>query len=131
VVNNVSSALGAAFSSVVAVGLLSLFIVSAFNQSTLPPSLRTEINFDQIDFVTNEQLDEVLSETSVTPAEAAEAVAINEAARLAALKATFLILAVISLLSIIPALRLPGYTPGELEPEELYANWPRDIDPGS
>jgi MFS family permease len=34
VVNNVSSALGAAFSSVVAVGLLSLFIVSAFNQST-------------------------------------------------------------------------------------------------
>jgi MFS family permease len=129
VVNNVSSALGAAFSSVVAVGLLSLFIVSAFNQSTLPPSLRTEINFDQIDFVTNEQLDEVLSETSVTPAEAAEAVAINEAARLAALKATFLILAVISLLSIIPALRLPNYTPGELEPEDLYANWPQDAEP--
>jgi MFS family permease len=129
VVNNVSSALGAAFSSVVAVGLLSLFIVSAFNQSTLPQTLRTEINFDQIDFVTNEQLDEVLSETSVTPAEAAEAVAINEAARLAALKATFLILAVISLLSIIPALRLPNYTPGELEPEDLYANWPQDAEP--
>jgi hypothetical protein len=71
----------------------------------------------------------VLSETSVTPAEAAEAVAINEAARLAALKATFLILAVISLLSIIPALRLPNYTPGELEPEDLYANWPQDAEP--
>lgn len=131
VVNNVSSALGAAFSSVVAVGLLSLFIISAFNQSNLPQTLRSEINFDRIDFVSNEQLDEVLGQTSVTPAEAAEAAAINEIARLRALKATFLILAVISLLSIIPSLRLPGYVPGELEPEELYANWPRDIDPGS
>ncbi|HNS01709.1 MAG TPA: MFS transporter [Anaerolineae bacterium] len=124
VVNNVSSALGAAFSSVVAVGLLSLFIVAAFNQSNLPEILRTEINFDKIDFVSNDQLKAVLGGTSATPAEVDEAVLLNASARLRALKATFLILAAISLLSIIPSLRLPGYKPGELSVEELTADHP-------
>jgi MFS family permease len=127
VVNNVSSALGAAFSSVVAVGLLSLFVVGAFNQSTLPEILRYEINFDKIDFVSNDQLKAVLSQTSATPADVDAAVLINAAARLRALKATFLILAVISLLSIIPSLRLPGYTPGELSAAKLTEDYP----PGS
>ena len=119
VVNNVSSALGAAFAGVVAVGLLSLFIVSAFNQSNLPEVLRYEINFDMIDFVSNDQLKAVLGQTSATPAEVDEAVLINAAARLRALKATFLILAALSLLSILPSLRLPGYTPVELSADDL------------
>ena len=127
VVNNVSSALGAAFSSVVAVGLLSFFIVSAFNLSDLPPILRYEINFDKIDFVSNDQLKAVLSQTSATPAEVDVAVLINASARLRALKATFLIVAAISLLSIFPSLRLPGYKPGELSVEELTKDHP----PGS
>ena len=55
------------------------------------------------------------------------AVLINASARLRALKATFLIVAAISLLSIFPSLRLPGYTPGELEVEELIIDHP----PGS
>jgi MFS family permease len=131
VVNNVSSALGAAFAGVVAVGLLSLFVVSAFNQSNLPPSLRYEINFDKIDFVTNDQLKDVLGQTSAAPAEVAEAVLINEIARLRALKATFLLLAAISLLAIFPSLRLPNYTPGELSPEELYADRPPGVIPTS
>lgn len=127
VVNNVSSALGAAFSSVVAVGLLSLFIVLAFNQSSLPPALRYEINFDNIDFVSNDQLEMVLGQTSATPSEVAEAVGINEVARLQALKATFLILAAISLLAIFPSLKLPNYLPGELSVDELTKDHP----PGS
>jgi MFS family permease len=131
VVNNVSSALGAAFAGVVAVGLLSLFIVSAFEQSNLPEILRYEINFDKIDFVTNDQLKAVLGQTSATPAEVDEAVLINSAARLRALKATFLILAVLSLLSIIPSLRLPGYTPVELSADELYADRPPGVIPTS
>ncbi len=124
VVNNVSSALGAAFSSVVAVGLLSFFILSAFNLSDLPPILRYEINFDKIDFVSNDQLKTVLSQTSATPAEVDVAVLINASARLRALKATFLIVAFISLLSIFPSLKLPGYTPGELEVDELIIDHP-------
>jgi hypothetical protein len=124
VVNNVSSALGAAFAGVVAVGLLSLFIASAFNQSNLPEALRYEINFDKIDFVSNDQLKAVLGQTSATPAEIDEGLQINAAARLRALKATFLILAALSLLSIIPSLRLPGYVPAELSAEELVRDHP-------
>jgi MFS family permease len=124
VVNNVSSALGAAFAGVVAVGLLSLFIVSALDQSNLPEALRYEINFDQIDFVSNDQLKTVLGLTSATPVEVDEAVLINAAARLRALKATFLILAALSMLSIFPSLKLPNYTPGELPIEELLKDNP-------
>jgi MFS family permease len=41
VANNVSNALGAAFASVVAVGLLGLFLTSAYSRSELPHELQT------------------------------------------------------------------------------------------
>ncbi|MFO7632872.1 MAG: hypothetical protein R6W76_10045, partial [Caldilinea sp.] len=125
VVNNVSSALGAAFAGVVAVGLLSLLISSAFVQSNLPPALEQEINFDRIDFVSNEQLKEVLSQTSVVAPELVdEAVAINADARLRALQATFLLLAAISLLALIPSTKLPNYKPGELSAIDIVSEKP-------
>jgi len=113
VANNVSSALGAAFASVVAVGLLSSMIHTSFYQSNLPASLKKEINFNQIDFVSNDQLKSVLANTSVTPDQVDEAVSINETARLRALKATFVLIAAISLLAIFPAFGLPKYSPGQ------------------
>ena len=121
VVNNVSSALGAAFAGVVAVGLLALLISTAFARSNLPASLEREINFDQIDFVSNDQLKEVLSRTSVAPEQVDEAVAINADARLRALRATFLLLAAMSLLSLIPSTRLPDYRPGENPAKDMAA----------
>lgn len=119
VVNNVSSALGAAFAGVVAVGLLSLLITTAFAQSNLPASLKQEINFDRIDFVSNDQLKEVLSQTSVAEEQVDEAVAINADARLRALRATFLLLAAISLLALIPSTKLPNYKQGQLAAEDI------------
>ena len=121
VVNNVSSALGAAFAGVVAVGLLGFLVSTAFVQSNLPPALGQEINFDAVDFVSNDQLRTVLAQTSATPAQVDEAVRINESARLAALRATFLLLAAISLLAMIPSLKLPSYTPGELSAEDIVS----------
>ena len=121
VVNNVSSALGAAFAGVVAVGLLAVLISTAFARSNLPASLEREINFDQIDFVSNDQLKEVLSRTSVAPEQVDEAVAINAEARLRALRATFLLLAALSLLALIPSTRLPDYKPGERSAEDIVA----------
>ncbi len=121
VVNNVSSALGAAFAGVVAVGVLALLMTTAFAQSNLPASLEREINFDQIDFVSNDQLKEVLSRTSVAPEQVDEAVAINAGARLRALRATFLLLAALSLLALIPSTRLPDYKPGERAAEDTVA----------
>lgn len=119
VANNVSSALGAAFAGVVAVGLLGLAITTSFNRSNLPPALETEINFDNINFVSNDQLKVVLANTSASPEEIDEAVRINEEARLRSLRATFLLIAVISLLSIFPAMKLPIHLNRELSAEEI------------
>lgn len=119
VVNNVSNALGAAFASVVAVGLLGLFLASAFSQSELPPELETHVLFDELDFVTNDELRRVLGATSATPEQVEQSVAINEDARLRALRGALLIVAGISLLSIFPAARLPKYVPGELSAEDI------------
>lgn len=114
VANNVSSALGSAFVGVVAVGLLSVMITTAFAASSLPQALENEINFQKIDFVSNDELGEVLSATSSTPEQVEEAVKINEDARLRALKAAFLVLAGIALLAIFPATGLPNFVPGAL-----------------
>jgi MFS family permease len=126
VANNVSSALGAAFAGVVAVGLLGLLITTSFNRSTLPPALKTEINFDDINFVSNSQLETVLSTTSATPTQVEEAVRINAEARLRSLRATFLMIAAISLLAIFPASKLPNYAPGELSSDDIINEEARD-----
>ena len=121
VANNVSNAMGAAFASVVAVGLLGVLLASAFNRSDLPSELQTKALFDDVDFVTNDDLRRVFGATAATPEQVEEAVAINEDARLRALRASFLIVAGISLLSIFPAARLPKYVPGELSAEDIVS----------
>lgn len=125
VVNNVSSALGAAFAGVVAAGILGMLVSAAFTQSELPATLEQVINFDRVDFVSNDHLTAVLSQAAaVTPEQVDEAVRINEDVRLRALRATFLLLAVISLLSIFPALKLPNYVKGELHIDDLLSDHP-------
>jgi hypothetical protein len=57
--------------------------------------------------VSNDELRSALRATPATPEQVEEAVAINEDARVRALRASFLIVAGISLLSIFPAARLP------------------------
>jgi MFS family permease len=115
VANNLSTALGTTFASVVAVGLLSLFILSSLaTNPAIPPALQSQVNLDHINFVSNDQLLGTLSATTATPAQVAEAVLINEAARLRALRAAFLILAGIALLAIIPSRGLPHYNPSEI-----------------
>ena len=55
-----------------------------------------------------------MATTTATPDQVAEAVRINEGARLRALQASFLMLAVFALLAVIPALGLPRYSPNEI-----------------
>lgn len=119
VANNVSSALGAAFAGVVAVSLLGVVVTSLFNQSGLPQSLRAEFNFDAPAFVTNDYLKEALAETNATPAQIDQAVRINEEARLRSLRATFILIAAVSLLALFPAAGLPKYAPGSVSAEEV------------
>jgi MFS family permease len=114
--NNLATGLGTAFASVLSVTLLSLIVVNSLVQS---PVIATEVieeyvDLDNIDFVSNEQLDEVLEETDLTPQQEATVVDINVVGRLQALKISFLVLASIALLAVIPAGGLPNYVPKEV-----------------
>jgi MFS family permease len=115
-VNNLSTALGTAIAGVLAVSLLSLLVFSSLDKNPdFPPALQEEINLDNINFISNDQLQEVMGNTTATSQQVAEAVRINEEARLRALQYSFLILAAVALLAIIPALGLPKYSPGEVK----------------
>jgi MFS family permease len=119
--NNLSTAVGTAVVGALAIGLLSQSIVAGLaNNPTLPPALIQQVALDNVDFVSNDQLEAALSDTTATPEQVDEAVRINTEARLRALKLAFLVLAGVALLAIIPASGLPGYTPGDIslaEPE--------------
>ena len=74
---------------------------------------------DSINFVSNDRLQGVLAQTTAIPEQVAEAVRVNEEARLRSLKFGLLIMALLSLLAIFPAGRLPNYLPGELPADNL------------
>lgn len=114
VANNLSTALGTAFAGVVAVGLLGSIVTGNLIHSNVPNDLKNHVNLDNVEFVSNDYLEEFLSKADATPEEIAEAVRINVDSRLRALRASFLILAGISLLAIVPSMGLPGYRAGEV-----------------
>jgi predicted MFS family arabinose efflux permease len=113
---NLAAAVGTAVSGALLVGLLSAFILASLAQHPdLKTELRTQMDLDnQITFVSNERLKAALEHTNIPPEKAAEAIRINEEARLRALKIGLLIMAALSLLAIFPAGRLPDYKPGEI-----------------
>ncbi|MGI9825099.1 MFS transporter [Agromyces sp. Marseille-Q5079] len=125
-VHNLSGSVGIAVATAFAVGILSSTLaVSALDHPEIGSELISEVNINEADFMTNDQLEAALSETSATDAEVEAAVAINEDARLHALKVSLLGLALLALLAIVPALRMPGMRKGDL-PEKLE---PDDDDP--
>jgi MFS family permease len=132
VANNVSNALGAAFASVVAVSLLGVFLTTAYSRADVPTELETRAVSGDVDFVSNNELRGVLRATAATPEQVERAIAINEDARLRALRASFLIVGCISLLAVFPALRLPRYVPGELSADDIMSEAePEESEPSS
>ncbi|MGO4298850.1 MFS transporter [Leifsonia sp. RAF41] len=126
-VHNLSGSVGIAVISVFAVSILSgLVAAQAQEHPELRPALIAQVNLDNVNFVTNDQLRDVLSTTDASPAEVDAAVAVNENARLQALKISLLGLAVLSLLAIVPATRMPDKLREEL-PEELEPDDPDRI----
>jgi MFS family permease len=113
--NNLATGLGTATAATLAVGALGLLIASSLaGHPTIPPALIQQVNLDKVDFVSNEHLREALQSTTATPAQVAEAVRLNEDARLRALKIAFLVLAGLALLAIVPASGLPPSLLGDL-----------------
>ncbi|MGD8165641.1 MFS transporter [Herbiconiux sp. P16] len=113
---NLASAMGTAVAGALLVTILGFNVGQAVvNDVELPPALVSQVDLDSVNFVSNDQLREVLSTTTdATDAQVAAAVAVNTAARLSALKLGLLIMAGVSALAIFPASRLPRYRPHEI-----------------
>ena len=112
---NLAAAVGTAVAGALMVGLLSTAVFSYLvDNPEFPPEIQAELDLDNINFVSNDQLQVILEGTSATPEQVAEAVRINTDARLRALKIGLLLMAGVAALTIIPAGRLPSYKPGEI-----------------
>jgi len=118
--NNLAAAVGTAVSGALLVGLLSATILGSIAANPLlPKEIQSQVNLDNITFVSNDRLQSVMERTTATPAQVAEAVRVNTEARLRALKIGLLIMAGLAFLAIIPAGGLPNYTPGEMPSTSL------------
>lgn len=116
---NLASAVGTAVAGALLVGMLSVNVISSLAEHPeIPPELASQVDLDRVNFISNDRLHEALEQTDATPAQVDAAVALNEEARLSALKLGLLILAGVSALAIVPASRLPNFRPGEI-PESV------------
>ena len=117
--NNLAAAVGTAVAGALLVGLLSATVLRSIAENpSLPREVQSEVDLDNINFVSNDHLQSVMERTTATPQQVAEAVRINTAARLRALRDGLLIMAGLALVTIFPAGRLPNYVPGEIPSEE-------------
>lgn len=112
--NNLANTIGTAVAGALLVGLLSSSVMRNIVQTpVLTHEIQAQVNLDNINFISNDRLLTVLSQTTATPEQVAEAVHVNEESRLKALKFGLLIMAFLSMMAIIPAGRLPGYLPAD------------------
>ncbi|MCF8611585.1 MFS transporter [Gordonia sp. HY285] len=113
---NLASAVGTATIGALLVSLLGFAVAtSVAEHPELPDELVSQVNLDNVNFVGNDSLRELLAtETDATDRQIDAAVEVNEDARLKTLKYGLLILAGISATAIIPASRLPGYQRREI-----------------
>ncbi|MFE3618002.1 MFS transporter, partial [Streptomyces anulatus] len=89
---NLASAVGTALVGALLVTVLSIFVGQQVTDDvTLPDSLIEQVDLDNVNFVSNDSLREVLATTTASPDQIDAAVAINEDARLRTLKFGLLI----------------------------------------
>ncbi|RLP77536.1 MFS transporter [Mycetocola tolaasinivorans] len=125
-VHNLAGSVGIAVASAFAIATLASTISTAATEHPeISPELISRVNFDNTNFLTNEQVYAVLERSGATPEEVVAASEVNADARLRALQISLLGLAAISLLAVVPAGRMPGFRRGSL-PEKLE---PDDDDP--
>jgi predicted MFS family arabinose efflux permease len=116
-VNNLSAGVGTAIAGALVVGIMSANIQSAVvDHPELPRSLVEQVDLNNLTFISNDRLEASMAGTTATPEQVIAASQVNADARLRALKLTFWILSLLSLLMIVPARMLPSYRPGELPP---------------
>ena len=121
--NNLAASMGTALMGALVVGILSAGVMKAITANpVLTPELTSQLNLDNINFLSNERLAERLKQTTASPEQIEQGLAVNEAARLRALQVAFFVLGSLALLSIFPCGRLPDYRPGEIPEEDELAH---------
>jgi predicted MFS family arabinose efflux permease len=109
---NLASAVGTAVVGALLVALLSVGVGRAvMEHPELPEELVAQVDLDSVNFISNADLEGVLSRTDATEEQVDAAVDLNEEQRLRALRLGLLIMAALSAIAIIPASRLPRYRP--------------------
>lgn len=118
-VHNMSGSVGISIATVFAVSLLSMMIMTNVTASpVITPEIIEQLNFDNVNFLTNDQVEDILANRiGANPEEMAKAILINAEARLRALKISLLGLAFLALLAIVPAGRMPGFREEDLPVE--------------
>jgi MFS family permease len=117
--NNLATAVGTAVAGLVSVGLLGLFLAGGLSARADAAAVPRQLGSDRADFVGNDTLRSRLEDAGTAPEAVDAAVDVNTDARRRALRGTFFFLAAVALLAVIPSLRLPPYTFGEIPvPEE-------------
>jgi MFS family permease len=112
---NLAAGVGTAVAGALLVGLLSANVMRAIAENPrLPAEIQSQVNLESINFVSNDRLRDAMARTTATPEQVEAAVEVNTEARLRALKIGLLIMACVSLLTILPASRLPNYKPEEI-----------------
>ncbi len=112
---NLASAVGTAVMGALLVTMLSLNFTQAVTEHPeLPDELVAQVDLDQVNFISNDELREKFAETDASPEQIDAAVAINEEERLRTLRMGFLVLAGLSLAAALPASRLPRYKAEEI-----------------
>ena len=114
-VSNLAAGVGTAVAGALVIGILSANIQRALiDHPTIPPELISKVDLDNVTFVSNDRLMEMMSRTSATPEQVEAALQVNADARLRALKLTFLLLTGLGLMAFVPAGRLPGRKRGDV-----------------
>jgi predicted MFS family arabinose efflux permease len=123
---NLAAAVGTAVAGALLVGLLSTIVLSNIAANpVLPKEIQSQVDLDNITFVSNDRLRSAMENTTATPQQVQEAVRVNTESRLRALKIGLLLLAGLALLAVIPAGRLPNYLPGDIPSDEPAGKAPR------
>jgi MFS family permease len=118
--HNVSGSAGIAIATAIAVAMLSLLVArDVAASSAFSGELIEQVNLDNVDFITNGQLESVLEQTSATPEEVDAAVELFEDARLDALKVTLMLLAALALLALVPAGGMPDFREPDLTVDDV------------
>lgn len=118
--NNLATGLGTALAAVLSVSLLGMFVMQGLAAHPLITDQIVEehLFLNDADFISDNEMDEYLGETDLGVTQMAVVTNVNNEARIRSLKISFLFLAGLSLLAIIPAGGLPNYVPKEIPIDE-------------